>query len=52
MLGEDESGRDALESDGERFEFARYIVNTAPDVRTKISESDAAAALDWMRRQD
>jgi hypothetical protein len=42
---------DTLEDDGERFEFAQYVVNTAPEDRTEISPSDAEDALAWMSEQ-
>jgi hypothetical protein len=38
----------ALETDDERFEFAQYIVNTAPKDRPEISDANAKEALSWM----
>lgn len=48
---EDDLTFDALKDDDARFEYAQYIVNTAPKDRPEISESDAKDALDWMAAQ-
>ena len=39
---------DLLTEDDDRFEYASYVVNTAPEDRPEISEVSAKAALAWI----
>ena len=43
---------DTIEDEFDRFEFAMYIVNTAPEDRPEVSEEDALEALDWLATQE
>lgn len=42
---------ETIEDDFDRFEFAMYIVNTPPEERPEVSESDAEEALAWLQEQ-